>query len=245
MSRPSLADARRLLPYVITACGGFLIAYLVVFFFLFPARLVPEELKIPNVLGLTYDDAVHKLNAAGFKAEQGESRYNVGSPKSTVLQQTPNAGAPGARGSKIVLDLSAGERRTEVPNVVGLTQQQAQLLLEKVGLTMGDVTLHESPLPRGEVLETTPVAGTMAVLPSIVTMLVSSGPTTVVLPDLVGQPFAQARSTIEQLGLHAGAVMVDSASADPEGTIMAQSPVGGSTVQAGSGVALTVAGRLP
>jgi eukaryotic-like serine/threonine-protein kinase len=245
VSRLQLADARRLLPYVIAAAGGFLLAYAVVFFFIFPARLVPEELKIPNVLGLTYDDAVHKLNAAGLKAEQGESRYNVGSPKSTVLQETPAAGAPAARGSKVVLDVSAGERRTEVPNVVGLTQEQAQLTLEKVGLTMGDVAMHESPLPRGEVLSSTPVAGTQAVLPSIVTLVVSSGPTTVLVPDLVGAPFAEAKSRLEQLGLRTAVIQVDSASADPEGTIMSQSPAAGTQVEPGSGVSIVVAGRLP
>lgn len=245
MSRRSLADARRLLPYVIAAAGGFLLAYAIVFFFIFPARLVPEELKVPNVLGLTYDDAVHKLNAAGLKAEQGESRFNVGSPKSTVLQETPAAGAPAARGSKVVLDVSAGERRTEVPNVVGLTQEQAQLTIEKVGLTMGDVTLRESPLPRGEVLSSTPVAGTQAVLPSIITLVVSSGPSSIAVPDLVGQPFAQAKATLEQLGLRTAVIEVDSASADPEGTIMSQSPAAGANVDAGTGVSLKVAGRLP
>jgi eukaryotic-like serine/threonine-protein kinase len=245
VSRRSLADARRLLPYVIAAAGGFLLAYAIVFFFVFPARLVPEELKVPNVLGLTYDDAVHKLNAAGLKAEQGESRFNVGSPKSTVLQETPAAGAPAARGSKVVLDVSAGERRTEVPNVVGLTQEQAQLALEKVGLTMGDVTAHESPLPRGEVLASTPVAGTQAVLPSIVTLVVSNGPVSITVPDLVGQPFAQAKATIEQLGLRTAVIEVDSASADPEGTIMSQSPAAGANVEAGTGISLKVAGRLP
>jgi beta-lactam-binding protein with PASTA domain len=245
VSRRSLADARRLLPYVIAAAGGFLLAYAIVFFFIFPARLVPEELKVPNVLGLTYDDAVHKLNAAGLKAEQGESRFNVGSPKSTVLQETPAAGAPASRGSKVVLDVSAGERRTEVPNVVGLTQEQAQLTIEKVGLTMGDVTLRESPLPRGEVLSSTPVAGTQAVLPSIITLVVSSGPSSIAVPDLVGQPFAQAKATLEQLGLRTAVIEVDSASADPEGTIMSQSPAAGANVDAGTGVSLKVAGRLP
>jgi len=241
----SLADARRFLPYVIAAAGGFLLAYAIVFFFIFPARLVPEELKVPNVLGLTYDDAVHKLNAAGLKAEQGESRYNVGSPKSTVLQETPAAGAPASRGSKVVLDVSAGERRTEVPNVVGLTQDQAREALEKVGLTMGDITTHESPLPRGEVLSSTPVTGTQVVLPSIVTLVVSGGPSTIVVPDLVGQPFAQAKSTIEQLGLRTAVITVDSAAAYPEGTIVSQSPAANTPVEAGTGISLTVAGRLP
>ena len=157
MSRRSLADARRLLPYVVAAAGGFLLAYAIVFFFIFPARLVPEELKVPNVLGLTYDDAVHKLNAAGLKAEQGESRFNVGSPKSTVLQETPAAGAPAARGSRVVLDVSAGERRTEVPNVVGLTVARARAKLATLKLQV-----RVTGAKKGKIASQSPAGGTAA-----------------------------------------------------------------------------------
>jgi beta-lactam-binding protein with PASTA domain len=57
-------------------------------------------------------------------------------------------------------------------------------------------------------------------------------------------PLAQARSTLEQLGLHTGAIAVDSASADPDGTVTVQKPAVGTTVDAGASVALTVAGRI-
>jgi beta-lactam-binding protein with PASTA domain len=61
----------------------------------------------------------------------------------------------------------------------------------------------------------------------------------------VGQTFAQAKSAIEQLGLRTAVITVDSAAAYPEGTIVSQSPTGGTSVEAGTGVSLTVAGRLP
>jgi beta-lactam-binding protein with PASTA domain len=238
------ALARRVLPYVVAATSGFLVAYAVVDFFVFPARLTPEDIRVPNVLGLSFDEARQRLSAAGFTAEQGESRFNVGSPASTVLSQTPAAAATAPHGSKIVLDISAGQRKVEIPNVVSMTRDQAQLALEKVGLEVGQITEHESPLPRGEVLSSTPAAGTPAILPSTVALTVSAGPSIIQLPDLVGMPLAQARSTLEQLGLHTGAIAVDSASADPDGTVTVQKPAVGTTVDAGASVALTVAGRI-
>ena len=43
---------RRLLPYLIVAATGFLAAYLYVFFFVFPSDLLPNDAKVPNVVGL-------------------------------------------------------------------------------------------------------------------------------------------------------------------------------------------------
>jgi beta-lactam-binding protein with PASTA domain len=218
VSRPARLDwrssAERVLPYVVAATGGFILAYAFVFFFVFPTRLTPQEVVVPNVLGLTFDDARQRL-----------------------------AGAP--HGSKIVLDISAGQRKVAIPNIVGMTRDQAQLTLEKVGLEMGPVVERESPLPRGEVMATSPVAGAEAILPSAVTMTVSSGPETVAVPDLVGQPLAVARSTLGQLGLRLAGVTVDSAAADPDGTVTRESPAVGTPVDAGTAISLTVAGRVP
>jgi eukaryotic-like serine/threonine-protein kinase len=249
VSRPAGLDwrssAERVLPYVVAATGGFILAYAFVFFFVFPTRLTPQEVMVPNVLGLTFDDARQRLGAAGFTAQQGESRFNVGSPRMTVLSQTPAGGAGAPHGSKIVLDISAGQRKVAIPNIVGMTRDQAQLTLEKVGLEMGPVVERESPLPRGEVMATSPVAGAEAILPSAVTMTVSSGPETVAVPDLVGQPLAVARSTLGQLGLRLAGVTVDSAAADPDGTVTRESPAVGTPVDAGTAISLTVAGRVP
>src|SRR5207253_3244549 len=49
---------RRFLPYLISAVGGFLLAYLIVAFFIFPSGVIPEDVRVPNVVGLTYAEAV-------------------------------------------------------------------------------------------------------------------------------------------------------------------------------------------
>jgi beta-lactam-binding protein with PASTA domain len=231
---------RRLLPYVGAGAGAFAVAYLVVLIFVFPIRGQPEEAKVPNVLGLSFDEAERRLATAGFRAQQGESRYNVGSPRSTVLSQTPAPAASIAKGTRILLDISAGQRRAATPNVVGLDRQQAQLALEKVGLEVGQVREHESPLPRGEVLSMSPPAGTALILPSAIALVVSAGPATVEVPYLVGRPFGEARAALEQLGLTATTGKGDSTSSEPAGTVTAQSPAEGTAVGPGTAVDLTI-----
>jgi beta-lactam-binding protein with PASTA domain len=234
------ATLRRLLPYVVVATGGFILAYLVVLLFVFPPGAPPVNATVPNVLGLSYDDAATRLSTAGFSATRGESRYNVSSPRSTVLAQTPPSGSTEPKGTKVVLDVSAGQRRATVPNVVGFERQQAEVALDKVGLDIGDVVERESPLPRGEVLATSPTAGTAMILPSGVTLTVSAGPATIPVPFVVGRSFAEARAALEQVGLSATSTP-DSTATQPTGTVTRQTPPEGTPVGAGSIVRLTVA----
>lgn len=231
---------RDLIPAVAAVVGGFVVAYLVVLFFVFPIRGQPEEVKVPNVLGLTYDEAATRLTAAGFRAQQGESRYNVGSPRNTVLSQAPAGATPAVKGTRVLLDISAGQRRAATPNVVGMERDSARRTLEKVGLEVGQIAEHESPLPHGEVISMSPAAGTELILPSAISLVVSAGPTSLQVPYVVGRPYAEARASLEQMGLTATAGGVDSTSAEPMGTVTAQLPLEGAAVSPGTPIALTV-----
>jgi eukaryotic-like serine/threonine-protein kinase len=234
------ATSRRLLPYALVAAGGFLLAYLVVAFLIFPPQLVPDDGKVPQVVGLLYDEAVTRLEAAGFKAKTGEERFVELAPKSTVLAQSPPPGATEPRGSEIVLDVSAGQRQLQVPPVVGLTQALAQDAIEKAGLEMGEVTEQESESARGAVLSTNPAAGT-AVSPSTrVDLVVSSGPPAVNAPDVVGQSYGAARAMLEQVGLRLGDVTTDSLATGIPQTVISQTPAAGARVAPGTRVSLSI-----
>jgi eukaryotic-like serine/threonine-protein kinase len=235
------ASSRRLLPYAVVAAGGFLLAYLVVAFLIFPPQLVPDDAKVPQVVGLLYDEAVTRLEAAGFKAKTGEERFVELAPKSTVLAQSPPPGASAPRGTEIVLDVSAGRRQLQVPSVVGLTQSLAQDAIEKAGLEVGDVSERESQSARGAVLETSPAVGTPVSPSTRVDLVVSSGPPAVEAPDVVGQSYSAARSMLEQVGLRLGDVLTDSLSTSAPQSVISQTPAAGTRLIPGSRVSLTIA----
>ena len=236
---------RRLLPYLIVAATGFLIAYLYVFFFVFPSDLLPNDAKVPNVVGLMYDDATNRLQTLGLTVKSGESRFHATAPKGSVLEQLPHPGTTVLRGSVVRLDVSAGQRTATVPRLVGSSQQQAQVLLENAGFEVGDVTEQRGQQPRGRVVATDPAEGETVTLPRTVTLTVSAGPATVTLPDLLGRSLGEARSAVEQIGLTVSSIVVDSAAFEPPGTVTGQSPAAGATVATGSGVRITVSGREP
>jgi serine/threonine-protein kinase len=234
------ATSRRLLPYALVAAGGFLLAYLFVAFFIFPPQIVPDDAKVPQVVGLLYDEAVTRLEAAGFKPKRGEERFVELAPKSTVLAQSPPPGATEPRGTEILLDVSAGQRQLQVPLVVGLAQSVAEDAIEKAGLELGDVKERESQAARGAVLETVPAAGSPVAPSTRIDLVVSSGPPAVNAPDVVGQPYAAARAMLEQIGLRVGDVVTDSLSTAAPQTVISQTPAAGSRVAPGSKVSLSI-----
>lgn len=236
---------RRLLPYLIVATVGFLAAYLYVFFFVFPSDLLPNDAKVPNVVGLTYEDATNRLQTLGLTVKTGESRFHATAPKGSVLEQLPRPGVNAIRGSVVRLDVSAGQRTATVPRVVGASQQQAQVLLENAGFDVGDVTQQKGDQPRGRVVASDPAEGETLTLPRTVSLTVSDGPATVALPDLLGRSLGEARSAVEQIGLTVSRVVVDSAAFEEPGTVTGQSPAAGASVPTGSGVRITISGRQP
>ena len=238
------AVARRAFPYLIVGVGGFLIAYLLLFFFAFPADLLPDDGHIPRVVGMTYDAAASALEKAGFHALKGRTRFHKTIPAGVILEQDPPAGSLQKRGADVTVAVSGGQATATVPEVAGSSQQQAQIAIENAGFTFGGISQQTSNLARGAVISSVPPAGTAAELPTTVSIVVSQGPSTVQIPDLTGRTLPDARSTLEQLGLHLGATTRDTSSFMPENTILGQAPAAGATVSAGASVNLRIS-RFP
>ncbi len=234
------AAPRRAFPYLIAAVGGFLISYVAVFLFAFPAEVLPDDGVLPNVVGKTFENASAILQKAGFPAQQGETRFHKTIPANVVLQEDPPAGSRQKRGTAVVLALSSGQRSAEVPVTTNMSQQQARISIENTGLTLGTVTEQLADQPRGLVIASSPPAGTKVQLPGTVDIVLSKGPAVVQVPDLYGRTVGEARSMIEQLGLRVAGISRDTSSLQPENSVIRQLPSAGQTVSAGGPVSLTV-----
>ena len=97
---------RRSMPYAVAIIGGFLIAYLIVAFVVFPSGVIPGNAKVPNVTGVQFDDAARRLAAVGFKASRGDALYREATPVNTVVGQDPAAGTKQPEGSTVTLTVS-------------------------------------------------------------------------------------------------------------------------------------------
>ena len=231
---------RKSLVYLVAIVAGFSLAYLLVAFVIFPAGVIPRDVKVPNVTGLGFDEAAQRLAQAGFKAERGEQRYNNSAPKMTVLEQSPPPGSREGVGGVITLVVSGGQRMVTVPTVTGMPRIAAQVLLEKEGFDVGDVQQAESNSPPGTVIGTRPAAGSAVSVPSTVSLVLSSGAPAASMPDLMGRDVGAARQVLTQLGVKSITIVREPGGPGAPGIVIGQSPVSGATLVPGMGITLRV-----
>jgi hypothetical protein len=130
-----------------------------------------------------------------------------------------------------------------VPDVSGKAEADAQTELEAVGFTVKSEEQSSTDVEAGLVIETNPAAGTEVAPDSTVTMIVSSGPGEIVVPDIVGMTQDEATKAAEAAGLTI--TFVDDADdPDPDGIIVSQDPAAGATAEAGSEVVAQLAPKL-
>lgn len=234
--------------YAVAALSGLLLSYIVVAFYVFPASASQGNVIVPNVVGLQYSDAQKKLEQSGFSTQRGELRFHT-APRGSVLGQDPEGDNAAPPGSKVTLSLSNGPKMATVPGVIGLSSEQAQTALEAAGFEMGTVSERPSNEPRGAVIDSRPRPGASVPTPSPVALVVSAGPSTIVVPDLTGRPLSDALQLLKQVGLKAGDIKQPGGAIalapDMATIVLSQSPVAGNTVSGGTKVDITLGGRAP
>lgn len=239
------AQLRRPIPWLVALVAGFAIAYGAVWLWIGRGGDATAEFKVPNLVGLGVEQATQQLIAAGFNVRASDKIFHATAPEGTVLQQVPPPGTKTPRGTTIALTISAGQKRSTVPTVAGLTLDAAQAALQAAGFDVGEVTEAPSGQSRGEVLFSTPSAGTTATLPASVALIISGGANMVRVPELTGLLLSAASRSVESLGLTVGVVVVDSLSLQAEGQVVQQIPGPGDVVAPGSAISLTVAKKIP
>ena len=138
----------------------------------FPDPPPPPQSTVPNVLGMTADEAIATLRDAGFN--WALRPVDSTKKKDTVATQAPAPGASAELGLSIQLGISTGVAPKEkVPDVVGLTSVAARETLSDAGFEVRTVTKDvRKPEDDGIVLSQSPASGTPAADGSTVTITV-------------------------------------------------------------------------
>jgi eukaryotic-like serine/threonine-protein kinase len=194
-----------------------------------------EQVTVPDVVGEREDDAVSRLEDAGFEV-QVDREFNDEVQPGRVIEQDPPAGDRVDRGSQVMLLVSRGAQPVEVPDLTGLTQDEAEQTIADAGFEVGSVTSRESQEDEGTVVDQSPPGGTDARPGSAVDLVVSSGPATVSVPDVICQDTDSAQAEVEAAGLDF--VVTGSQFSDEcqPGTVATQNPQPDTQVQPGSNV---------
>jgi len=127
-----------------------------------------------------------------------------------------------------------------VPNLVGMTEEEASAELVRLNLDPELRTEASSEVEPGIVIRTEPVAGTSLPPDSPVFVYVSAGEDPVAVPTLVGQTEEQARQLLTDAGLILGTVTTRPDAEAAEGIVIEQSPVAGIDLAPGEPVDIVV-----
>jgi beta-lactam-binding protein with PASTA domain len=137
----------------------------------------PRTGAVPNVVGMSPAQAESALGAAGFTAAPDTVARASDQPAGTVIDTRPPGGARAAIPSAVTLIVSAGPATITVPDLTGHTIIEARVLLEQLGLALGDVTILNSggAGAQASVVQQAPAAGTLVPAGARVTVSVSGG----------------------------------------------------------------------
>lgn len=194
------------------------------------------EVVVPSVVGRTEQAAKSLLESNDFIVEIKQEASDTVA-KGEVISQTPAANTKAAKKSIVTIVVSTGKGDVEVPDVVNKSQVVASNTLGQKGFSVSVTQQSSTTVASGLVISTNPAAGTKAPSGSTVTIVVSTGPGQVPVPNVVNQTEAAARATLVSEGLAVNVACVVGAPVD---IVTAVSPSAGTNVNQGSTVTITV-----
>jgi beta-lactam-binding protein with PASTA domain/tRNA A-37 threonylcarbamoyl transferase component Bud32 len=196
-----------------------------------------QKVGVPTVVGADQANAEAKLRQDGFRVDT--TLKTAEQPKGQVIGQDPSGGTRAKKGSTVTLTVSDGPQQVAVPQVVGLTVSSARARLDKVGLQPSEREENSDTVPKGKVISVSPAEGQKVDKGSSVTLVVSSGKTQADVPDVTGKSFDEAQSTLQAAGFKVTRKDKETDAKDPD-VVLSQNPKGGTQVDSGTTVALTV-----
>ncbi len=197
--------------------------------------------RVPTgVLGATRADAERKLTDAGLAVGSVREEFSTAFERGTVMATDPAAGERIRDNGEVALVVSRGPETTKVPALEGRKLGEAKDALRGAGLAVGVVTEEFSDtVGKGAVISSDPPAGTERRPDAAVALVVSKG-SPVEVPGVVGQPADAARRTLTDAGLTVETARERVHSAQPAGSVAAQSLAEGARAAQGDTVTLTL-----
>ena len=202
-----------------------------------------EAVEVPDLRGMTEEQARKELEGTelGLKVEndpQPSNQYEEGE----IMSQDPAPGDEVEAHTTITVVLSSGEeaKTTEVPDVVGRSESEAEKMIQDAKLTVvhGEAQ-YSDDVDEGDVISSDPKAGTEVDEGTEVTIVVSLGVQPATVPELRGKSASAAESALADAGLN-GSSSEEYSDSVPEGQVISQSIDPGQKVDKGTTVSYVV-----
>ena len=201
-----------------------------------------KDAQVPNLVGKSVEDVENSLKDTKFKYEVIEEKYDVTIDKGLVISQTPEYKADYKikEDTKIGIVVSLGQKLTIVPKVTGKTEEEAKEELNNKDLEVVVVEEFDKKVEKGIVIKQDVEPDKEVAAGITVTITVSKGIEESAVPNVTGKLKADAITELEAAGLTVATVLTTEDKTKEDGTVVKQSIEGGTTVEKGSTITITV-----
>ena len=211
----------------------------------------PAEVDMPNVVGLSKDEAKQDVEEAKLVFEIASEEYNKDVPEGFVISQkaeddlgdftTTPQNKKVKEGSKVLVKISKGQEKTTVPNVEGKEKEEAIKMLEDAKLQVEVIEETSKTVKEGYVIsqETEPDSEAFAGDTVKIHVSTGTGIKQVTVISVIGQDEATAKSNLENLGLKVN-VSYNTDESKGNGVVLEQSIDANKTVDEGTTITITV-----
>ena len=154
-----------------------------------------------------------------------------------MVSQDPKPETQVVEGSTVEVRVSKGQELAEVPDVLLQDQASAEAELKASGFKVSVTEAPSDTVEEGLVSQQTPDPGTEASKGSTVGIVISTGPDSSTVPDVIGQDEETATDTLEEQGFKVKVTDQDTSDPAQDGIVLDQNPSPGVKAEPGSTVA--------
>ncbi|MEN8807658.1 MAG: PASTA domain-containing protein [Desulfobacterales bacterium] len=202
-----------------------------------------DTVIVPDFVGKDVVYVLESLTELGLNTKVKGSEYNADVPKNYIIFQEPKAGSEIKKGRDVKIIFSKGPQMIPMPNLAGLSLQQARLIFEEQDLCRGSLsTVFDIGTDKDAVIAQSPPSGATVRRGSCVDLLVSEGPrpTAYKMPNLSGLQLEDALLTIERYHLPHGEIKTQIEKGKSKNSVLEQEPPAGYRVIEGDAVNLVI-----
>jgi eukaryotic-like serine/threonine-protein kinase len=204
------------------------------------------RVAVPDVKGYNVADATRTLQNAKLKAKIVE-KFDASTPAQQVIDVTPPVSSQIAQNSVVTLTVSKGVQPIVVPDVVNMSVDKARAKLGALGLRLNvEQQTASDTIPANMIASQDPQPQSTSQPNASVNVIVSTGPESASVPNVVGQNADSAQAALSNAGFTPSlAYAVDAA--NPTNKIASQDPPAGTKAKKGAKVTITlsVPGTVP
>jgi eukaryotic-like serine/threonine-protein kinase len=206
-------------PLWINVLAGLLLAIAIFAIILLSLKWITNHGRsstVPSVTGKKFDEAKAQLKKAGFDVEVQDSIYVDTLPPGAIIKQFPDADEVVKTNRTVYLLINRTEPPiVEMPNLVGYSYRNAEMVLKNMDLKIGDTTFRPD-FARNAVLQQ--LYNGSAIAPgakikkgSVISLVLGDGigKREFLVPDITGMTFCNAKQLLEENGIIMGAIVGD------------------------------------